>query len=161
MTNSDPKPATTESSPSPKAELGASPPSGASPRRVQITRAEFAGPLPPPDILGGYERIVPGSANRLIRLLEDEANHRRAMERAVVEGSLKEKSRGQFFGLVIGLVAIIAGAIVAALGQPAAGATIGGVGVAGIVAVFVIGRTLDQRIRSENPDEKSDRPQAE
>lgn len=51
--------------------------------RQQTLNASVAisqSPWPPPDIIERYETISPGSAERLIRLVEQEAEHRRALE---------------------------------------------------------------------------------
>lgn len=37
------------------------------------------GPLPPPDLLREYGEIVPNSPERIIRMMEDEAKHRRTI----------------------------------------------------------------------------------
>ena len=41
---------------------------------VKYVRASFSGPVPPPDMLREYEKILPGSADRLFRLTENEQN---------------------------------------------------------------------------------------
>jgi len=40
----------------------------------------FAGPLPPPRILKGYEEVLSGSADRIFRMAENEQSHRHALE---------------------------------------------------------------------------------
>ncbi len=45
-------------------------------------------------------------------------------------------------GFGIGSIAIIAGSIVAATGQPVAGGIIGGTAVVGLVSAFILGRTV-------------------
>jgi len=40
-------------------------------------RATFVGPIPPPDILQGYDNILPGLADRIVSMAEAEGNHRR------------------------------------------------------------------------------------
>lgn len=50
---------------------------------VQIER--FSGPLPPPEVLEKYNAIEPGSANRIIRMAESQAQHRQSLERTVIE----------------------------------------------------------------------------
>ena len=51
-----------------------------------------------------------------------------------------ERRTGQYLGFLIGVIAIIAGGITAAYGQPITGGLIGASGVIGLVAVFVFGR---------------------
>lgn len=107
---------------------------------VTAQRVEFQGPLPPPDILIQYNDIQPGFAERIVAMAEREQAHRHSLEETVVTSSFKEAQRGQKYGLSIGVVAIIAGAITAVAGAPVTGSIIGGGGVIGLVSVFVLGR---------------------
>lgn len=107
---------------------------------VTAQRVEFQGPLPPPDILIQYNNIQPGFAERIVAMAEKEQAHRHSLEGTVVSSSFKEAQRGQQYGLLIGVVAIIAGAVTAIAGAPVPGAIIGGGGVIGLVSVFVLGR---------------------
>jgi uncharacterized membrane protein len=129
------------------------------PAQISVTQS-YEGPIPPPSVLEGYERVSPGAAKQILQWAEEEANHRRAMERGVLEFSsrdqasaAKEAKLGQIFGFTIGLFAIACGSWVAIQGQPAAGAAIGGLPVAGLVAVFIIGRRRD---RAQAEQDKSD-----
>lgn len=50
-------------------------------RSVIFEEARFyKGPLPEPEVLNHYNSIEPGFANRIIKLTEDEALHRRSMD---------------------------------------------------------------------------------
>lgn len=46
---------------------------------VQQTHV-FQGPTPPPEVMERYDALVPGTAQRLFKLAEDESLHRRAIE---------------------------------------------------------------------------------
>ena len=37
---------------------------------------KFAGPIPPPPIMKRYEEILPGSANRILKMAENQSEHR-------------------------------------------------------------------------------------
>jgi uncharacterized membrane protein len=112
---------------------------------VGKTRISVGG-LPDPAILEGYEKIVHGSAARILAAFEAESAHRRKLEEIAQAAQIADTRRGQFFGLLIGLAAIISGAMTAIYGHEWAGGFIGGGGVIGLVSVFVIGRAR----RSEN-----------
>jgi len=56
-----------------------------------ITRASsWSGPLPSPASLREFEEIVPGSADRLITMVEKQGNHRMEIEKRVVEGGVEK-----------------------------------------------------------------------
>ena len=112
-----------------------------------MIQQEFEGPLPHPKTLAGYERIEPGTANRIICLAENEARHRHEMEHkmldAEIAGNRKEASEvfiGQLFGFVIAISTIVGGVYTAVNGAEWPGAVIGSTGVTGLVSVFVLGR---------------------
>lgn len=109
----------------------------------------FHGPLPHPDILAAYEKIQPGFADRIVAMAEAEAIHRRASEEKALTADIEfnrkmfsEARLGQIFAFMIGLSAILAGAYAGINGAGVTGSLIGGSGVIGLVAVFVIGRKL-------------------
>ena len=107
----------------------------------------FQGPIPDPDTLAGYEQIMPGLADRIVTMAEQQGEHRRQLEHQritaqIADGraSRNEARIGQVFGLVIGLAAIAAGAYLALNEAQWVGGFIGTGGVMGLVAVFVKGR---------------------
>jgi len=109
------------------------------------------GVLPPPEILAEYDKIVPGSAARILDAFEKQSEHRRALEIKAQEAQIADTRRGQIFGLVIGLTAIISGSVTAIYGSELAGGFIGGGGVIGLVSVFVLGRYMGGRQKQPAP----------
>ena len=122
-------------------------------KTLSLSKVEqFSGPIPPPRVLADYELIEPGFAGRIITMAEEQAAHRKAMEKVSLEAEIKatdesflEAKRGQRFGLVIGIVAIVAGVICAYLKQPWPGSIIGGGGVVGLVTAFILGRSQNKQ----------------
>lgn len=104
-----------------------------------IAAARFSGPLPPPQILADYNRIVPGSGNRIIAMAEKQAEHRRRLETQVISSDITNSRVGLVCGLLIGLVAAT---IIAIYGNPQAGVGMGLVTLASLVGVFVYGSRL-------------------
>ncbi len=112
----------------------------------QVT-ATFSGPLPLPETLERYNRIVPGAAERILAMAEADAKHLQALELASLAASQEEARRrhiearhGQIYGLCIGLTALATSALALVLGYEQAAVVIGGTTVVGLVAVFVVGR---------------------
>lgn len=105
-----------------------------------IQQATFSGPMPPPALLEGYERIVPGAAERILAMAESDTKHQHEIEFAALRAAEGEIKRGQIFGFVIGLTALGAAIVALAMGSPAVAGVIGGTTVVGLVSVFIIGR---------------------
>jgi len=97
------------------------------------------GPLPHPSILQGYDQVVPGSAERIIFMAEQQAKHRQGLEKAVIDSDIKDSKMGLWFGFIISTVAIISGAVCIVYGHAVAGGVIGGPAVPSLTAVFVYG----------------------
>lgn len=113
---------------------------------VRITHQQLEisqSPWPPPDILERYEQVMPGSADRLIKMVEQEAEHRRALETKQLNREIRETCTGQWMAFLIGIFTIAAGAYTALQGAEWPGALMGSGGVIGLVAVFIYGRRQD------------------
>ena len=108
-----------------------------------------SGPLPPPEVLAGYDRIVPGAAERIISMAENQARHRQQIEKIAIESDSKDARLGLYFGLTIGLVAVIGGVTCIMSGHEVGGTIVGGTGLTGLVGVFVYGSTQRRKEREQ------------
>lgn len=104
-------------------------------------KAEFSGPVPHPSILQGYDNVVPGAAERILQMAEQDAVHQREVEKLIITETAAEVKRGQVFGLIIGVSAFISSIIAILLGAQTTASIIGGTTVVGLVAVFITGRS--------------------
>lgn len=75
--------------------------------------SSFKGPLPPPEILEGYEGILPGASERIIKMAEKQQDHRMFIEKTIVERQTKQSGHGQTWG---GVLAVLFGVIALVLG---------------------------------------------
>lgn len=119
------------------------PPPSDNRQSIQATSRKVSfssGPIPPPEILKGYEQTLPGAADRIIAMAEKETNHRHDMEKSTSDKEFREARTGQVLGFLIGCLIIIAGVVMAILGKPWTGAAIVGGAVIGLVIAFIIGR---------------------
>lgn len=108
----------------------------------------FSGPLPPPHILSQYNEIVPGAADRIISLAENQSEHRQKIENKIIESDIKNSRLGLHYGLIIGLISVIGGTICILNGHEVPGSIIGGTGLTGLVGVFVYGSTQRRKERA-------------
>ena len=109
-------------------------------RDVVHQSASFEGSMPPPAILEGYERLVPGAAERILAMAESDTKHQHAIEFSALHAAEGEVKRGQIFAFIIGLAALLASMFALYMGSPAVAGIIGGTTVVGLVSVFIVGR---------------------
>ena len=75
----------------------------------------YSGPIPDPDSLAKYNQIQPGFAERIIKMAEEEALHRRADENRIIKNSTQMAVTGIVFAFVS--VIMFGGIIVYAISQ--------------------------------------------
>ena len=77
---------------------------------VRMTaRASFSGPLPPPETLQSYNLILPGLADRIVRMAEGQSGHRQKLESRVIWFDGIRATLGVIFGFLIAITGIGAG----------------------------------------------------
>lgn len=112
-----------------------------------IIASSWRGPVPPASEFAEYERVLPGSAERLLKLSELGREHQREVELLIARAQIadipaerEERKRGQLYGLIIGMTCTIGGTICIICGHPVAGTLFGSSAVIGLVSIFVLGR---------------------
>ena len=108
---------------------------------AQVIQSEFSGPIPPPNIIKGYEEILPGSADRIIAMAECQARHRQEMERKIIYTESRDSLLGILFAFVLGVGSITAAIVMVCLapenGGAIAGSVLGVTGIGSIIATFI------------------------
>ena len=129
-------------------------------RTLQVHTSKYSGPIPPPETLEGYERLLPGAAERILTMAEQNAatirdinTKQAAAEESTERNRHDEIRRGQLFGLTTVLTMGALAALALVLGHPVVAGTICSTTIIGVAAVFVTGRI--------QPDPLSDRRQVE
>ena len=89
--------------------------------------ATFSGPLPPPNILAGYDQVLPGAADRIITMAEKQLVHRQSLETVIVHSNISHEKLGMWFAFIITCALVLFGAYLISQGKE----------VAGYIAVFV------------------------
>lgn len=116
---------------------------------AEIMRIQsLSGPIPPPEIMQGYENILKGSADRILSMAENQATHRMEIEKSVVKRSLNQKTFGLIMGSVIALVI---------LGITVYFAVLGLVWLAGVLATTTFVAALTILILGRTPSNKDDK----
>jgi len=107
--------------------------------------------IPPPvSLLQGYEYLVPGTAERFLTAYMAFGERHREMQKQAQEAQyelarteLKLQGRGQIFGFVIAMAAILGGFLLATFGgQPTSGVLLSGGSLAAVVTALVTTRIV-------------------
>jgi uncharacterized membrane protein len=108
---------------------------------VRVERAErFGGPLPHPEVLRQYDEIVPGAANRILLMAEQQEQHRHSLEKTVVEGGDRRAWWGLWIGALVFTLFLGVSAALVFAGHGLPGVALGAIDIGGVVSAFVIGQ---------------------
>ena len=107
---------------------------------VRHERHLISGPLPAPEILRGYEELLHGAAERIIRMAEKEQKDAHEINMIAIRETAADTRRGQIFGSIVALAALGTSAFLGYHGHSIAAGIVGGTTVVGLVTVFVTGR---------------------
>ncbi|AGS80680.1 membrane protein, PF10097 family [Leptospira phage vB_LbrZ_5399-LE1] len=110
-----------------------------------IETSFFSGPIPHPEILKEYEKILPGAAERIFSSFENQSAHRQKLELTVVTANTHSQKAGTHWSGAIVFLSITCGTYLIMNGHDAIGlsAIIGSLG--GLVLIFITGKYLQLR----------------
>lgn len=129
-------------------------------RQEARIQASYEGPIPPPAMLQEYNVVVPDAANRILRMAEQQVEHRQFLEKTVVVGDSKRADRGLWAGLVVTL-SLVAGAVfLVSTDHDVAGIAIAALDIVGLASVFIYGTVSrrSERIKKASQMNQANRP---
>lgn len=113
---------------------------------MQVAKAySFSGPLPPPEILDKYNQVVPGLAERIISMAEQQGKHRQALERTVVDSNAFVQKVGPFLGFVVAMTAVAGGIELILRGRDGYGLAAIIAALASLAGVFIYGKSKQRK----------------
>jgi uncharacterized membrane protein len=97
----------------------------------------YSGPIPDPHSLAQYEQVQPGLAERIIRMAEQEVEHRHRQEDMLIKNTIKMATVGIIFSFVsvILFCGLILCAIIRGMDMATLGIAIGAI--ASVAGVFI------------------------
>lgn len=95
--------------------------------------------LPAPEELARYEKVVPGGAERILEMAEQQSTHRREMEEKSVSAEIRGARIKQALTFVLALAAGILGGVLLISGSELAGLMVLLVDAAAIVGITIYG----------------------
>ena len=103
------------------------------------------GSLPSPVTLNQYDQIVPGAAERILQMAEQDAQHQRDISIMALDAHRREVRLGQILGFGIGVLSFSTCIVALFLGSEKTAIAIGGTTVIGLVTAFIKGRIPTQK----------------
>lgn len=100
----------------------------------------YSGPLPPPEDFREYEKVLPGTTDRIVTMVEKQTEHRIEIEKKAVTENLRQTRHGQWIGAGLCLFFGVAGCFLSYTGHDALAALVFGTTILGIATVFVLNR---------------------
>lgn len=107
----------------------------------------YSGPLPPPEVLERFDRIVPGGAERIFKQFETQSAHRQKIESKVVASNAFVQIFGAISAFLLGLLAIGGGLYLVHEGRSIVGFGAFFMALASLVGVYVYGKKSQARER--------------
>lgn len=127
---------------------------------------EYSSPIPPPEVFLGYEDVLPGSADRILKMVEKQMEHRLAAETKQLEHRIKTESKlvdsetklnylGLFSGFIIAILGLSGAVYLGANDKPVSSGVLSVGTLASLVSVFVSGKSgVKKQSTSENDSDK-------
>lgn len=110
----------------------------------QHTEVSYSGPLPPPNVLDSFEKVLPGAAERIFAMAEKQLEHRMSLEKMVVQGGSRRADNGIYAAVIIEGMFLATSCYLAHLGLTADALKVVGVSAASLLTAFGFG-TLSRR----------------
>lgn len=108
---------------------------------ASVIAQEFSGPIPPPNIIAGYENVLSGAADRIIQMAEQQSQHRQEIQLLETKAEIRDSFLGVIFAFGLGIGCLVACIITVIMVPESAGAISGAVlgvtGIGSIVAAFL------------------------
>jgi len=112
--------------------------------QVQMTLTqEVKSPLPLASEVAGYENLLPGSADRILTLVEKQSAHRQELEKAEITADSKNSFYALIFAFVFAMSVLISAVILILTDHAEAAALVGVGGIGTVVGAFLQNKNRD------------------
>ncbi|MDO4711377.1 MAG: DUF2335 domain-containing protein [Peptostreptococcaceae bacterium] len=117
------------------------------------SEAHFSGPIPPPSVLEGYEKILPGAADRILTMAENQSKHRMSLENKVIGSKIRDGRLGMILGFVLASMISSIGGFVIWSGQSVVGYATILTAMGGLIGAFIYGTNSNRKERESKNKE--------
>ena len=106
-------------------------------RQIAVQQQSWHGPLPSPEQLARFNQVLPGCAERIVRMAEQEGEHSREVQMRAVKGTVRGQYIGQFSALAVAAGCLVASYNLAMSGHDAVAGILGGGTLTTVVLAFL------------------------
>ncbi len=130
------------------------------PARIQtiISGVSVSGPIPAPQILQQYNTILPGAAERIIRMAEKQSDHRMDLEKKVVYSNVKKSYIGMVLASAIACYGLWIAKEISVRGNPATAGIIATLDIGGLISIAVYNIRAQRKEREKRREAASAPP---
>jgi len=118
---------------------------------IENSESIHSGPIPSPEALQKYNEIIPEGAHRIMKMAENQSEHRISIEKTVIKSQINQSKLGQILAFIVALVCLFVSWDLAKSGHEAVASIVGGATIIGLVTTFIYGK----RKSNENLAEKN------
>jgi len=101
-------------------------------------KEEYEGLIPHPRLMEQWDKLIPGSAEKIFNRFEKQSDHRMNIESRVVKANNFKSYISPIFAFFISILAIGGGIYIALNGNAGLGGTLSFVGLGAVVAPFLV-----------------------
>jgi uncharacterized membrane protein len=113
---------------------------------MQVSRQySFSGPIPPPEVLEKYNQALPGAAERILSMAEQQSHHRQSIETKVIDSNIFVQKLGPFLGFIVAMTAVVGGIVLILKGKDGYGLASIIAPLAGLAGVFLYGKQQQRK----------------
>ena len=102
-------------------------------------------PLPHPSEFEQYERVLPGSADRILTMAENQSKHRQGIEKKIISSDSFVQNVGVIFAFVLALAAMVGSMLLIYVGKDIVGLVSIIATLSSLVGVFIFGKSKQKK----------------
>ena len=133
--------------------------------KTMMVAKYHSGMLPDSETLRAYNDIIPQGADRLLRLIENQSEHRQSIEAKVLDRDARRADWGVWTAFALAFTAILSGSFLVFHGHDWAGLGSQGLGIGTLVYTFIYGtnsrreeRQTRAKLMTEPQGENTEKP---
>ncbi len=111
-------------------------------RAISIYQESYSGPMPKPEHLERYDKVVPGAAKDIVEEFKANGAHIRKMETLATEGTIAKNKRGQNMAFLLVIIGLVVVTYLAINGQPAVAIVIAGTLLVAVITGFLVNKPM-------------------